>query len=130
MVANTTETLLLGDLETLKLSEIPWQARGGGGSGGVGGGRGGDRSASAAAAEKFIFDSPSAALVYHASELSIIEYGRNEVRNAKGYGRQDVGAGERAGTGTYPFVGRLHHLTVEHASYPFRDGLPAVSSVP
>lgn len=84
MVANTTETLLLGDLETLKLSEIPWQARGGGGNGGAGGGRGGDGSATAAAAaEKFIFDSPSAALVYHASELSIIEYGRNEVRKAK-----------------------------------------------
>lgn len=78
MVANTTETLLLGDLETLKLSEIPWQARGG--SGGAGGGRGSDGSAPAAAIEKFIFDSPSAALVYHASELSIIEYGRNEVR--------------------------------------------------
>lgn len=84
VVANTTETLLLGDLETLKLSEIPWRVRGGGGSGGAGGGRGGDGSASAAAAEKFIFDSPSAALVYHASELSIVEYGRNEVTNAKG----------------------------------------------
>lgn len=75
-MANTTETLLLGDLETLKLSEIPWQARGGSGSagGGLGGAGGSD-----AAAEKFIFDSPSAALVYHASELSIVEYGRNEV---------------------------------------------------
>lgn len=82
VVANTTETLLLGDLETLKLSEIPWQTRGGGGSGGgdgngsAGGGGGG----SDAIAEKFIFDSPSAALIYHASELSIVEYGRNEVR--------------------------------------------------
>lgn len=79
VVANTTETLLLGDLETLKLSEIPWQARGGGAGGGVSGGAGGDAS-SAAPVEKFIFDSPSAALVYHASELSIIEYGRNEVK--------------------------------------------------
>ena len=25
VVANTTETLLLGDLETFKLSEVPWQ---------------------------------------------------------------------------------------------------------
>lgn len=73
VVANTIETLLLGDLETLKLSEIPWQAS----SGGVLGSEGG---ASDAPAEKFIFDFPSAALVYYASELSIVEYGRNEVR--------------------------------------------------
>lgn len=70
VVANTTETLLLGDLETLKLSEIQWQTGGGGGDGG----------GSDSPAEKFIFDSPSAALIYHASELSIVEYGRNEVR--------------------------------------------------
>lgn len=72
-MANTTETLLLGDLETLKLSEIQWQTRGGGGGGG-------DAAGSDSPAEKFIFDSPSAALVYYASELSIVEYGRNEVR--------------------------------------------------
>lgn len=74
-MANTTETLLLGDLETLKLSEIQWQSRGGSAGDGAAGGGGGD-----AVAEKFIFDSPSAALIYHASELSIVEYGRNEVR--------------------------------------------------
>lgn len=73
VVAHTTETLLLGDLETLKLSEIPWQgSRGGALSDGA---TGNDEPA-----EKFIFDSPSAALVYYASELSIVEYGRNEVR--------------------------------------------------
>lgn len=70
-MANTTETLLLGDLETLKLSEIQWQARGGGAA---------DAADSDSPAEKFIFDSPSAALVYYASELSIVEYGRNEVK--------------------------------------------------
>ena len=61
---------------------------------------GGDGSAGAAGAEKFIFDSPSAALVYHASELSIIEYGRNEVRVSKfagGGGRE--GRGERKNCG-------------------------------
>lgn len=79
VVANTIETLLLGDLETLKLSEIPWQAPAGGGGGN---GLAGDE----AAAEKFIFDSPSAALVYYASELSIVEYGKNEVlRSGKLY---------------------------------------------
>lgn len=88
MVANTTETLLLGDLETLKLSEIPWQTRSGRGGGAGFGGSDASVSASAAAAatEKFIFDSPSAALVYHASELSIVEYGRNEVGKGAGGG--------------------------------------------
>lgn len=63
VVANTTETLLLGDLETFKLSEVPWHTHGG-------------------ASEKFIFDNPSAALVVYAGELSVVEYGRNEVLGA------------------------------------------------
>lgn len=76
VVAYTTETLLLGNLESLKLSEIPWQSQGGGGSAvGTAGMKGGVEPAS----EKFIFDSPSTVLVYHAGELSIVEYGRNEV---------------------------------------------------
>ena len=64
VIANTTdhttasETLLLGDLETFKLSEIQWHAGG---------------------AEKFVFDNPAVCIVYHAGELSLIEYGSNEV---------------------------------------------------
>ncbi|KAG5180215.1 hypothetical protein JKP88DRAFT_182394 [Tribonema minus] len=62
VAANTTETLLLGDLETLKLSEVPWNFNSGG--------------------EKFIFDAPAAALVFAAGELSVVEYGHNEVAAA------------------------------------------------
>ncbi|CAM9769485.1 unnamed protein product, partial [Phaeothamnion confervicola] len=63
VVGNTPETLLLGDLDTFRLSEIPWQ---GGGAG----------------KERFIFDHRAAALVYHAGELSVVEYGHNEVLGA------------------------------------------------
>jgi intraflagellar transport protein 172 len=58
VVANTTETLLLGDLQTLKMSEVKWHGNG---------------------TEKFIFDNPAACIVYFAGELSIIEFGVNEV---------------------------------------------------
>ena len=58
VVANTSETLLLGDIETLKLSEIQWHGNGG---------------------EKFIFDNPAACIIHFAGELSIVEYGMNEV---------------------------------------------------
>jgi intraflagellar transport protein 172 len=58
VVAHTNDTLLVGDLETFKLSEIQWH----------GGGE-----------EKFVFDNPSVCLVFYAGELSIVEYGQNEV---------------------------------------------------
>ena len=63
VVANTTdhgtstETLLLGDLATYKLSEISWS-------------NGGN--------EKFVFDNPVCCIVYHAGELALVEYGCNE----------------------------------------------------
>lgn len=52
VVANTASTLLLGDLESLKLSEVQWPSTG---------------------TEKFVFDNPAAAMVYSAGELSLIE---------------------------------------------------------
>mmetsp|Transcript_6208 Transcript_6208/g.19575 ORF Transcript_6208/g.19575 Transcript_6208/m.19575 type:complete len:1014 (+) Transcript_6208:647-3688(+) len=55
--ASSTETLLLGDLATYKLSEISW-ANGGN--------------------EKFVFDNPACCIVYHAGELTLVEYGCNE----------------------------------------------------
>ena len=58
VVANSTETLLLGDLQTFKLSEVQWHGGGG---------------------EKFVFDNESCCIVYHAGELSLVEYGANEV---------------------------------------------------
>jgi len=57
VVATTSETLLLGDLDTLKLSEIQMQCTGN---------------------EKFIFDNPMACIIYYAGEVTLVEYGMNE----------------------------------------------------
>ncbi|KAK9829656.1 hypothetical protein WJX72_007146 [[Myrmecia] bisecta] len=61
LVAHTPETLLLGDLETCKLSEVPWNGSG---------------------QEKFVFDNPQVCMVYNAGELTLIEYGHNDVLGA------------------------------------------------
>ena len=53
MAFNTNETLLMGDLETCKLSEVPW----------AGGGH-----------EKFYFDNEKVAMIFNAGELSLVEY--------------------------------------------------------
>lgn len=58
VVATTIDTLLLGDLESLKLSEIQWHGNG---------------------TEKFIFDNPTACMIYFAGELTIVEYGIDEI---------------------------------------------------
>ena len=58
LVATTQSTLLLGDLETCKLSELPWRGSGN---------------------EKFDFSNPNICMVFNAGELSIVEYGVNEV---------------------------------------------------
>lgn len=58
MVASTAETLLLGDMESLRLSEVQWHGNG---------------------TEKFIFDNPHACIVYYAGEVSVVEYGVNEI---------------------------------------------------
>eukprot|EP00597_Dinobryon_sp_UTEXLB2267_P013909 CAMPEP_0170126096 /NCGR_PEP_ID=MMETSP0020_2-20130122/19456_1 /TAXON_ID=98059 /ORGANISM="Dinobryon sp., Strain UTEXLB2267" /LENGTH=1612 /DNA_ID=CAMNT_0010358929 /DNA_START=619 /DNA_END=5457 /DNA_ORIENTATION=- len=57
VVATTADTLLLGDFESLKLSEIQWHGNG---------------------SEKFIFDYSSACIIYFAGEVTIIEYGQEE----------------------------------------------------
>lgn len=54
----TQSTLLLGDLESCKLSELPWRGSGN---------------------EKFDFSNPNICMVFNAGELSIVEYGINEV---------------------------------------------------
>jgi len=59
VVAHTTETLLLGDLDTFKLSEIQWHGSGGG--------------------EKFVFENTTVCLIDYAGELSLVEYGQNEI---------------------------------------------------
>jgi len=58
LVAHTPDTLLMGDLETCKLSEVPWNGSG---------------------SEKFHFDYESVCMIYNAGELSFVEYGRNEI---------------------------------------------------
>lgn len=58
LVATTHSTLLLGDMESCKLSELPWRGSGN---------------------EKFDFSNPNICMVFNAGELSIIEYGLNEV---------------------------------------------------
>jgi len=58
LIAHTHETLLMGDLESCKLSEVPWSGSGN---------------------EKFHFDNEKVCMIYNAGELTLIEYGRNEV---------------------------------------------------
>ena len=61
LVARTTETLLLGDLQKNLLSEIAWPAGTGGGN------------------EKFYFENANVCMIFNAGELSLVEYGKNEV---------------------------------------------------
>ncbi|EGF80053.1 hypothetical protein BATDEDRAFT_11418, partial [Batrachochytrium dendrobatidis JAM81] len=58
LIATTPETLLMGDLASCKLSEIPW----------IGSGN-----------ERFYFESPLACMVFNSGELSLVEYGVNEI---------------------------------------------------
>lgn len=58
LVAHTTDTLLLGDLQTCELSEIAWRGSG---------------------SEKFYFENPAVCMIYNAGELSLIEYGDNDI---------------------------------------------------
>jgi intraflagellar transport protein 172 len=61
VVANTVDTILLGDLETLKLSEIQWHGNG---------------------TEKYIFENASACIIYFAGEATIVEYGMDDILGA------------------------------------------------
>ncbi|XP_031717380.1 intraflagellar transport protein 172 homolog isoform X2 [Anarrhichthys ocellatus] len=59
LVAHTSDTLLLGDLLTNKLSEVPWPGSGGN--------------------EKFFFENESVCMIFNAGELSLVEYSSNEI---------------------------------------------------
>ncbi|XP_058470061.1 intraflagellar transport protein 172 homolog [Solea solea] len=59
LVAHTSDTLLLGDLHTNKLSEVPWPGSGGN--------------------EKFFFENESVCMIFNAGELSLVEYSNNEI---------------------------------------------------
>ena len=58
LVASTNNTLLLGDMESCKLSEIPWRGSGN---------------------EKYDFSNPNICMVFNAGELFIVEYGVNDI---------------------------------------------------
>uniref|UniRef100_A0A1A8U1D0 Intraflagellar transport protein 172 homolog n=1 Tax=Nothobranchius furzeri TaxID=105023 RepID=A0A1A8U1D0_NOTFU len=59
LMAHTSDTLLLGDLLMNKLSEVPWPSSGGN--------------------EKFFFENETVCLIFNAGELSLVEYGQNEI---------------------------------------------------
>ncbi|KAE8605809.1 hypothetical protein XENTR_v10015326 [Xenopus tropicalis] len=59
LVAHTSDTLLLGDLATNRLSEVAWQGSGGN--------------------EKFFFDNENVCMIFNAGELTLVEYGSNEI---------------------------------------------------
>ena len=54
----TNSTIFLGDMESCEVSELPWRGSGN---------------------EKFDFSNPKICMIFNAGELSIIEYGVNEV---------------------------------------------------
>ncbi|KIZ07625.1 Intraflagellar transport protein [Monoraphidium neglectum] len=58
IVGRTHATLLLGDLESCQLSEVPWEGGGGG--------------------ERFYFENEQVCLLYSAGELHVVEYGIND----------------------------------------------------
>ncbi|XP_059491021.1 intraflagellar transport protein 172 homolog [Neocloeon triangulifer] len=59
LIARTSHSILLGDMTRNLLSEVPW--------------------VSPLGNEKFSFDNPTVCLVFHAGELSLVEYGNNSV---------------------------------------------------
>ena len=59
LVARTPETMLVGDLQRNLLSEIPWINSGGN--------------------EKYYFENDNVCMIFNAGELSLVEYGKNEI---------------------------------------------------
>jgi len=59
LVANTSDTLLLGDLLSNRLSEVTWQGSGGN--------------------EKYFFQNETVCMIFNAGELTLVEYGSNEI---------------------------------------------------
>ncbi|KAJ8355794.1 hypothetical protein SKAU_G00185880 [Synaphobranchus kaupii] len=59
LVAHTSNTLLLGDLGSNKLSEVAWQGSGGN--------------------EKFFFENETVCMIFNAGELTLVEYGSNDI---------------------------------------------------
>lgn len=64
-MARTNETLLLGDLHRNLLSEVHWAVEPG--------------------TEKFYFDNENVCLIFNAGELSLVEYGNNDILGSVRY---------------------------------------------
>ena len=64
LVARTNETLLLGDLHRNLLSEVQWMGE---------------------ADERFYFDNETVCMIFKAGELSLVEYGSNELLGSVRY---------------------------------------------
>ena len=60
LIAKTPKTLLCGDLDSCRLSEVQWES-------------------SESVKERYIFENASCAMVYCAGELTLVEYGKNEI---------------------------------------------------
>lgn len=58
LVAHTSDTLLLGDLNTNRLSEVAWQGSGGN--------------------EKYFFENENVCMIFNAGELTLVEYGNSD----------------------------------------------------
>ncbi|XP_062065144.1 intraflagellar transport protein 172 homolog [Lepus europaeus] len=58
LVAHTSDTLLLGDLNANRLSEVAWQGSGGN--------------------EKYFFENENVCMIFNAGELTLVEYGSND----------------------------------------------------
>ncbi|GAB1607105.1 transport 172 homolog [Argonauta hians] len=58
-VANSTQTIILADLLTNRFTEIPWQSSG--------------------EKEKFYFDNENVCMIFNLGELTLVEYGNNDV---------------------------------------------------
>ncbi|XP_021109553.1 intraflagellar transport protein 172 homolog [Heterocephalus glaber] len=58
LVVHTSDTLLLGDLNTNRLSEVAWQGSGGN--------------------EKYFFENENVCMIFNAGELTLVEYGSSD----------------------------------------------------
>jgi intraflagellar transport protein 172 len=76
LVAHTPATLLVGDLESCKLSEVAWNSSTALALPAVA--KAGVKS-QAQSIERYFFDNPNVCIVYRAGEATLIEYGRTEV---------------------------------------------------
>lgn len=79
LIAHTPATLLMGDLDSCKLSEVPWTAAQPSPTTSGKGSKAAAAASNSSAKERFFFDNPSVCMVYRAGELTLVEYGKTEV---------------------------------------------------